>query len=86
MIEWTAKDSSDALSQGWDVFDCEGSMNGRWQICMLDEDEDSKFDTDPEVWMWMKDHPTPLTEKAIQFVRENNNLEYNSIIKYITKK
>ena len=83
--EWTYEDSENATKEHWDVWDCEGSLNGRWQIQAFDDDMGVHFKDDPELWQWLIDNPTTLRVKAIQFIKDNNEIEYNTIIKNTKK-
>lgn len=82
---WTGRDAIEASAEGWDVFDSGGSENGPFQICMRD-DMDSGFLTDEEVWQHVVDEAregSALHRRALDFVREHNPAEYETIIGHV---
>jgi hypothetical protein len=76
---WTPEDQLAAQRQGWDIFDCEGSADGRWQLQAiaapsdhphLDYDE-PKFPGDKEAAAFVREQALkgdPLAKKAIEFL------------------
>lgn len=92
--QWTKGDSWAALNEGWDIFECDGSANGPYQICVLEEPylieelgyEDKKFPSDNEVWVRVRNLASagsPLHLKALQFVRTENPKEYEAIQNWV---
>lgn len=37
VLNWTEAEEASAARQGWHIFDCDGSFNGRWQVCRFDD-------------------------------------------------
>lgn len=90
MTEWTGADSEQALGEGWDIFDSEGSDNGPWTIQRLDDPyhlpylgfTKPVFGSDPDAWIHvvaLARGGSPLHQKALAFIRENNSLEAEAI-------
>ncbi|MEE9481804.1 hypothetical protein [Methylobacterium ajmalii] len=63
MAETPDFDNTQAHQEGWAIFDCAGSGNGRWQICRIDcpaewnegdpgylPFEDAQFENDGAAW------------------------------------
>lgn len=77
---WTIADSRAAITEGWDVFDCDGSDNGRFQICK--RDDMTTFDIDDDVWVHVAKRATDgsaLHVRALAFIMQHNPIEYNAI-------
>lgn len=66
-----------AFTEGWGIFDCDGSENGPWQIQRIDEDE--KFPSDDEAWLHVAEKAkagSAYHRGAIEFIRHHNSAEY----------
>jgi hypothetical protein len=77
---WTLADSLAAIAEGWDVFDCDGSANGRFQICKRDDME--IFEDDTDAWVHIGTRATEgsrLHMRALTFVMQHNPVEYTAI-------
>jgi hypothetical protein len=48
---WTNSDAVASGRQGWGIFDCDGSENGRFQLCKRDEAD--ILDSDAGAWMFV---------------------------------
>jgi hypothetical protein len=51
---WTAANRDAARAEGWNVFDCIGSVSGPFQICKYDEED--RFENDTNAWrfVWLR--------------------------------
>jgi hypothetical protein len=89
---WTHDDSWTAMQEGWDIFDCDGSDNGPYQLCVLDEPillpelgyTEPKFTGDTEAWIHVRtqarEHDSPLHQKALTFLYTHCPAEYQRIM------
>lgn len=85
--EWTNDDADAAYHEGWGLFECDGSLNGPWQIQRFDDPDTwpaehgrpYPFDDDTDVWRLIRGGNTPLHRKALDFLIEQNPQEYASI-------
>ena len=91
-LGWTETDWQDANAEGWNIWHCDGSENGLWQICKYDEPElvdyvtDGKWETDPDVWLHVYTRAaqgSPLHQRAMDYVRIWNRPEWDSIVKWV---
>ncbi|KVH56764.1 hypothetical protein WS89_22565 [Burkholderia sp. MSMB1072] len=76
----TEFNNAQADGEGWGIFDCVGSDNGRWQLQRIDEDE--VFLDDDSAWKFVTDKAregSAYHRSAIEFVRDNNPDEYQAI-------
>lgn len=84
MKYWTPADSRQAASEGWDLFDCEGSENGTPQLQTSENLEgEDVFTDDGQAWMWVKTNASlggALHQKALILCREYNFDEYEAIM------
>lgn len=80
---WTVAQSLEARAAGWDIFDCDGSDNGRVQLCRCDEAE--VFEDDNAVWahVWRLADEVPLYAAAQEFIRRHNSAEALLIGAYV---
>jgi len=88
--EWTAEDRAAAEREGWDIFECQGSAAGVWQIQSFDDVDDELaavitanvgrvWGDDPEAWMHVWGVASDLHAKALTFIREMNPAEWEVI-------
>lgn len=80
-------DNGKAVDEGWSIFECFGSENGRWQLQKLDDA--GKFNTDIDAWRLVLDYADAGSEyhqQALQFLKDNNPMEYDCIIDTIRRK
>jgi hypothetical protein len=77
---WSKEQSKQAESEGWDIFTCEGSVNGYYQIQMIDEQ--NKFKDDVDVWEMLVKSEKKLHIDALVFIAINNPTEFKAIIKH----
>jgi hypothetical protein len=77
---WTRDDEASAAREGWGIFDCDGSGNGRFQLCKRDEAD--TFGDDVVVWHRIatrSDSGDALCQRALAFIKLNNPVEYHAI-------
>jgi hypothetical protein len=73
-------DNTQATEEGWSIFDCAGSDNGRWQLQKCDDAE--TFRTDMEAWVFVRDMPeasSPYHTMAMLFLETHNPVEWRLI-------
>jgi hypothetical protein len=78
----TEFDNRQAFSEGWGIFDCDGSENGPWQLQRLDEE--TPFPSDDEAWQYVVERAaasSPYHQCALAYLREHNRLEFYCIAK-----
>lgn len=78
--EWTETDQRLASSEGWNIWDCSGSGNGRTQLCRCDEMEN--FADDHAAWkhVWEKAREgSELHQKALRLIHKHNQNESSAI-------
>lgn len=81
-----------AVREGWTVFDCDGSENGRWQIQGFDTPEDWADRTgevppkisDRDAWMKVMKGDGEHHIAAREFIKTANPQEYEAMVQ-ITK-
>jgi hypothetical protein len=87
---WTAEDRAAADREGWDIFQCDGSGGGLWQIQKFDDVDDELapviienvgrlWETDTEAWLHIWTVPSDLHARALAFIRALNPLEWDAI-------
>jgi hypothetical protein len=87
---WTDQDRAAAEREGWDIFQCDGSGGGLWQIQKFDDPDDEVADvitatvgrlweTDEEAWLHIWTVPSDLHARALAFIRALNPLEWDAI-------
>jgi hypothetical protein len=91
---WTLADSKAARAEGWDVWDCDGSENGRFQLCRCDDDPEAErcdatgemrgaaFDDDEGAWrhvVALAREGSALHVKALAFITAQNPIEAECI-------
>lgn len=83
-MEWTKFDSDSSQEEGWDIFYCEGSADGLWQIQRIDEP--AILDSDERAWELVGSQTTEIQKKALSFVLEKNPKEFKRIQPYLKEK
>lgn len=89
-ITWTTEDSAAAITEGWEIFECDGSDNGPFQICKLDAPEawagvcgvdtvPPALEDDTDAWVLVRDTESALHTKALAFLAQENPKEYEAI-------
>lgn len=85
--EWTIADNLAALREGWNLWDCDGSDDGRTQLCRTDspdgEDEPDEpladDDTACRLVLTRANAGSALHLKALQLVEKHNPVEAAAI-------
>jgi hypothetical protein len=80
MSDFVHFDNTQAHEEGWGIFDCDGSDNGRWQLQRVDEDE--KFPSDDEAWAHVvaKAHAgSEYHHSALHWIEKNAPIEWRAI-------
>jgi hypothetical protein len=73
-------DNAQAVKEGWSIFDCDGSDNGRWQLQRCDEQE--IFVTDVAAWVFVRAKAaegSPYHIMAMLFLETHNPPEWRAI-------
>ncbi|CAO3459647.1 hypothetical protein [Azospirillum argentinense] len=81
--EWSAEDSREARAEGWDLFDCDGSGNGRTQLHKADDAD--IFANDPAAWAFVLAHATRgsrLHAQALALLLKHNPKEATAIAQF----
>jgi hypothetical protein len=85
-------DNTRAVREGWAIFDCDGSENGRWQLCRVDDPAawpegatdltEPAFPGDGAAWTFVADKAkagSAYHQAALDFIRERNPAEFAAI-------
>ena len=74
-----------AQSEGWQIFDCDGSENGRWQVCRIDDPVQWSKDrqcvvqrlrTDRQAWQIVMRGESMAARMAREFMEQHNPAEF----------
>jgi hypothetical protein len=92
-VSWTRADSLAANTEGWDLFDCDGSDNGPLQLCKIDEPElwaedrgvviSRTWEDDTDAWVFVARNPSDLHGKALALVQRANPVEREAIREWL---
>jgi len=77
-MEWTQKDAQEASKEGWNIFECNGSANGKYQLQV--DDELALLNEDKDAWKLVARQEKDIHKKALAFLKEKNYPEYKLII------
>lgn len=83
MTEWTRVDSAAAMAEGWDIFSCDDSAHGPYQLQKLDEGD--QFPDDGDAWrhvVKLAASESPLHIRALAFLADKNPTELARIIDF----
>lgn len=72
--------------EGWGIFDCDGSENGRWQLCR--DDAMDVFPSDDEAWVFVVEQAvagSAYHQDALAFLEQNNPEEHHGILEFVAK-
>jgi hypothetical protein len=82
-----------AQSEGWQIFDCYGSDNGRWQLCRIDSPSEwsrergvsvTPLRTDSQAWRIVMRGESMAARMAQEFMSEHNPTEWALMHRYCT--
>jgi hypothetical protein len=87
---WTAEDQAAAEREGWDIFECDGSGGGPWQIQSFDDVDDELapviianvgrlWEDDDQAWMFVWAVRSELHAKALAFIHAMNPQEWDAV-------
>lgn len=89
---WTRADSRAANAEGWDIFECDGSANGPYQLCKIDDPQEFTacygtvfshiWEDDTDAWLYVREHPTALHSRALAYLKQVNPQEHDAIMKW----
>jgi hypothetical protein len=88
---WSVEHSNAAIAEGWEIFDCDGSSNGRWQVNCLDSPLDwaeeggvvpPELNGDEAAWKIVANGTQPHHEAARVFLQAHNPQEYALVMKH----
>lgn len=74
-------DTGQAFAEGWSIFDCDGSANGRWQLQKVDESDE--FDSDLAAWQHVVKQARSGSQyhiNALDFLLKHNRLEHDTVV------
>jgi hypothetical protein len=80
-------DNSQAILEGWSIFDCDGSSNGRWQLQKCDDL--NVFADDLFAWRFVVEQArlgSTYHEMTLLFLKQFNRDEYETIIATVDRK
>lgn len=77
---WLYRHAAAARKEGWSIFDCSGSDNGRWQICRIDspDDDEGELESDRDAWDLVAKGTEPHHVAARDFIRAHNDVEWRA--------
>ena len=89
---WSQAHSKAAIAEGWEIFDCDGSCNGRWQVDCIDTPADwehlndgvapPKLENDEAAWAIVANGNEPHHGAAREFLKAHNPAEYDLVMKF----
>jgi hypothetical protein len=74
-------DNSQAVKEGWSIFDCAGSDNGRWQLQKCDDK--NEFLTDLQAWDFVREKAAAGSlyhALTLLFLKQHNQCEWDMIM------
>lgn len=89
---WTKAHSSAAIAEGWEIFDCDGSSNGPWQVDELDEPDEwaqlnggvvpPQLESGEVAWRIVANGTLPHHIAAREFLQAHNPQEYEMVMRH----
>lgn len=95
LVEWSDAHSDAAVREGWDIWDSEGSENGRWQVQRIDDPEafyeatgftPPRLTSDAEAFCIVANGTEPHHSVARGFLRYHNPKEYQAVMNFVDRK
>lgn len=90
---WSEQHSNAAIAEGWEIFDCEDSSNGRWQVDELDDPSSwihltggvapPKLDDNEAAWAIVANGTLLHHEAARAFLQTHNPQEYALVMQQL---
>lgn len=81
---WHSVHGAKAAEQGWSIFDCDGSGNGRWQICKIDSpdgpDGQEPLADDDQAWSIVMNGTDDMHESARALIWQLNRKEWGAMV------
>lgn len=83
---WSHEHAGAALREGWDIFECEGSANGPWQVQHLDDASDvpgaPQLESDGDAWRVLLTGNQPHHAAALDFIKAHCPEEYERLMEF----
>ena len=95
VVEWPSEHSDKAVREGWDIWDSEGSENGRWQVQRIDDPETFARATgftplilasDADAFRIVANGILPHHLAAREFLMAHNPMEYQAVMRFADRK
>ena len=90
--DWSDSNYKYASKEGWNIWECSGSLNGFLQIQRYDNEEDLEdlqfpvyLSCDQDAWDIVWNGTKPHHKKALEIIKEYNPIEHKAILKHINK-
>ncbi len=84
---WWNTHGCSASHEGWNIFACEGSSNGRWQICHYADPDPEQgigmLDDDDCAWELVMAGFEPHHVAARSMIQQLNPLEWDAMCRYM---
>lgn len=79
LTEWSVADTCRAADEGWGIFDCDGSGNGRTQLQASDEAE--MFPDDDAAWRFVvsQSYTSEFHARALSVIERHNKAEFLAV-------
>jgi len=92
---WTIEHRYAARAEGWDIFECDGSANGPWQVQRFDDaryhtltdgSHPPQLNDDDAAWVLVASRVKPHHVAALAFLQANNPQEYDHIVAFASRR
>lgn len=71
-----------AIAEGWSLFECSGSIYGKWQVQKLDEVEEGGLRDDEEAMKIVANGTEPHHKWVLEFIEKHCPEEYERVISF----
>jgi hypothetical protein len=91
VLTWSPEHQKAANREGWDIFDSEGSANGRWQIQKMDDVAGAaeasghpvpEIENDHAAWLLVYSGKESHQIAAREYIQRHNEVEWDAIVKH----
>ena len=90
---WTVDNANHANAEGWDIFACDGSDYGEWQIQKIDDtselshagDTIPDLEFDEQAWLIVANGKEPHHIAAMAFLKAHSPKAYEYVARFIGK-